>query len=214
MDRKQLIDTFHIEYEEQRLFEKITWLGTPMYKLPFDAIVMQELILKIRPDLIIETGTAQGGSSLFFATIMELVGHGEVVTVDIEDKVQIQKAIAKEISDRRVYRVIGSSISTKVFDYISYIANGHEKILVTLDSWHTKEHVLKELQLYSPCVSQGSYLSVEDTHVNGNPVPWKWGEGPMEAVEEFLQSNSDFEIDKGCEKFYLTFSPNGYLRRK
>ena len=210
MNNKEIIDAFHIEYEDKRLFEKISWLGTPMYKLPFDAIVMQELLFKLQPDFIIETGTAKGGSALFFATIMELIGKGTVVTVDIEDKVELKNEIAEKIFNKRVMRYIGSSVDPEVFKYTSKVEG---TVLVTLDSWHTRNHVFEELNLYSPLVSKGSYIIVEDTHVNGNPVPWKWGEGPMEAVKDFLMINKNFEVDKECEKFYLTFSPNGYLKR-
>lgn len=211
IDRKKLIDAFHIEYEETRMFEKISWLGTPMYKLPFDAIVLQELIYKIQPNIIIETGTARGGSALFFATLCELLDHGKVITVDIADKVS-PSTFNNKIFKKRVIRHLGSSIDSAIVDNIKRSTEG-AVTLVTLDSWHTKEHVLKELELYSPLTSRGSYIVVEDTHVNGNPVPWKWGEGPMEAVQEFLKTNDNFEVDKSCEKFYLTFSPNGYLKR-
>jgi len=211
--QKRISDDFHIYYEENRIWEKSSWLGIPMWKLPFDAWILQELIFKHRPDYIIETGTGHGGSSVFYASIMYMVKCGKVITVDKENKLSPMHGITKYLWDTRVEFIEGSSVDPGVVRMISEKVQGHFNFVV-LDSWHSYDHVLKELHLYSPLVPVGGYLIVEDTHVNGNPCPWKWGDGPMEAVETFLSETSDFEIDKECEKFIMTFNPNGFLRRK
>lgn len=207
----KICDSFHILWDKERKWSEVSWLGTPAWKFPFDAFIVQELIFKIKPDYIIETGTNFGGSALFYASILESLGHGTVVTIDIEDKLELSE-IGKILFKNRVIQVIGDSINLENFKIINTYTSG-KKNLVILDSWHSKEHVLKELKLYSKLVSVGSYLIVEDSHVNGHPVQWNWGEGPYEAVEEFLKKNSDFIIDKECEKLGITFNPNGYLRR-
>ena len=201
---REIVDAFHKEFEKERMWEKLTWLGTPILTLPFDLFIIQELIWKIKPDYIIETGTAYGGSALFYASIMQLLGKGEVITIDIEKK--------KPIFHSRIMDIEGSSIDPKVFDYVSSVAKGGNNIVI-LDSWHSKEHVLKEMELYHPLIPVGSYLIVEDSHVNGHPVPWKWGEGPYEAITEFLRTHTNFMIDKECERLNITFHPNGYLKR-
>ena len=201
---KRPIDDFHIEYETNRMWERTSWLGVPILKLPFDLWIMQELIFKIKPDYVIETGTAYGGSTLFYSSILRLLGHGKVITVDTEDKCGLKSDL--------ILKIIGSSIDYAIFKEIREITRD-KKNIVFLDSWHSKDHVLKELGLYSMLIPVGSYIVAEDTHVSGHPVKWKWGEGPYEAVQEFLKHNSDFEIDKECEKLIFTFNPSGYLRR-
>ena len=209
---QKICDNFHKLYEEKRIWEKTTWLGTPIWKFPFDAFIIQELIFKIKPRYIIETGTNFGGSALFYASIMQLLGYGQVITIDKkEKKIEFSQA-AQYLFDNRIIKMIGNSIDQKIIRQIYHIAK-NQKNIVILDSWHSKEHVLKELNLYSPLVSVGSYIIVEDSHINGHPVEWKWGSGPYEAIEEFLKNNESFKIDKDCEKLLITFNPNGYLRR-
>lgn len=208
----KIFDNFHKLYEEQRIWEKQTWLGVPFWKLPMDALIIQELIFKIKPRYIIETGTGFGGSALFYASIMQLLGYGQVITIDkIEKKFELSNA-AQFLFDNRVIKFIGSSLNQRIIRQIYSVAR-NQKNMVILDSWHSKEHVLKELELYSNLVPVGSFLIVEDSHVNGHPVQWEWGEGPYEAIEEFLKKNNTFVIDKECEKLGITFNPNGFLRR-
>lgn len=207
-----LSDSFHIYYEKNRIWEKTTWLGVPILTLPFDIFIIQELIFKIQPDYIIETGTGFGGSALFYASIMKLIEHGQVITVDKVQKSFLDNWTTKQIRDDLVLEITGDSIDSRVVKIIKDMVKD-KKNMVILDSWHTKGHVLKELEAYNEMVSCGSYLIVQDTHVNGHPVPWQWGEGPYEAVEEFLKNHSEFEIDKDCGKFEFTFHPNGYLRK-
>ena len=211
MDKK-IVDAFHIEYEKERTWENNRWMGFPILTCPFDLMMIQDIIFKVKPDFIIETGTCRGGSAIFYAGILDLLGHGEIITSDITNKISISDKIAKELWDRRVTAIESSSISQQLVNFTYTIASNKTN-LVILDSWHTKDHVLQEMRLYAGLVSIDSYMIVQDTHVSGHPVPWEWGEGPWEAVEEFLKYNHDFVIDKDCEKLGMTFHPNGYLRR-
>lgn len=210
-DKKQdIIDQFHTLYYESHLLGK-TWsdtrfLGVPAQKCPFDLFVYQEIIFDLKPDLIVECGTAGGGGALFMASICELMKHGEVVTIDIVD-------VGNRPVHPRIKYLMGSSISDDIVAQIKDLTKGKEKVLIILDSDHSKSHVLKELLIYSDLVTAGSYLIVEDTNVNGHPVQPYHGPGPHEAVEEFLQSNDSFVVDSSREKHYLSFNPGGYLKK-
>jgi cephalosporin hydroxylase len=205
--------------EYQKLYHKNIvfdshFLGVQSIQFPADNWVMQEIITETKPDVIVETGTAKGGTALFFATILEqLNAGGTVITVDIDE--HDPKVMEFAPWRERVQFIKGSSVSPQVFDQIKSQVNGR-KVLVTLDSEHTKEHVLKELELYSTLVPVNSYLVVQDTHLNGHPVPWprleKTG-GPMEAVKEFLSTNKNFEVDRSREKHLVTQNPSGFLKR-
>lgn len=208
----KICDDFHKLYEAKRIWKNTTWLGIPIWKFPFDAFIIQELIYKIKPDYVIETGTNFGGSALFYASILELIGAGTVITIDKEKKEILLSEVAKWLFDTRIIRLIGDSVSDEIIKQVYSYASGKKNIVI-LDSWHSKEHVLKELNLYSQLVPVGSYIIIEDSHVNNHPVPWQWGEGPYEAVQEFLKSNNTFAIDKNCEKLLITYNPNGFLRR-
>jgi len=207
-------DAFHIFYEKHRLWENNSWLGIPMWKLPMDVIKIQEVIYKVKPDFIVETGTGKGGSAVFYASLLELMGFGMVITVDINmsfDKSQIEN----EKIRNRITQFCGSSTSELVFKKVKNLAGG-TITLVLLDSWHSYSHVLKELELYSQLISVGSFIIVEDTHVSkeGNPVKWEYNDfGPGGAVSEFLKSNENFVIDEECENQIMTFNPNGWIRR-
>ncbi len=209
------IDEYHKHYEGARIWEKNLWFEIPMWKLPFDAFVIQELIVRVRPQFIIELGTGCGGSAMFYASICELLGYGNVITCDIELKYDIDKINKYHWSDR-IIRVHGSSNNRLVINRIYEITGkaGDSRCMVILDSWHTKEHVYKEMLNYSPLVSVDSYMIVEDTHVNGNPVPWEYDdEGPMGAINKWLKMHDGWEVDYSCEKHLMTFNPKGYLRR-
>ena len=210
--RQRIVDKFHLEYDRERVWEKTTWLGIPIWKLPFDAFIIQELIFKLRPDYIIETGTGCGGSSLFYASIMELLGKGQVITIDVEKKIVPSNPLADQIKEKRIVEISGSSVEPRVYNLVRSMAQGKDN-LVILDSWHCKEHVLEELDIYSDLVKPGFYIIVEDTHVNKHPIPWQWGAGPYEAVQDFLKYDRSFLIDKDCEKLFCTFNPGGYLKR-
>jgi len=182
------------------------WLGVPVQKCPLDLWIYQEIIYETRPDLIIECGTASGGSALYLASICELLGCGQVITIDINPQ-----------PDRpphpRITYLTGSSTSPEIIEQVRALAAGATRVMVVLDSDHHKDHVLQELRIYSTLVTVGCYLIVEDTNLNGHPVAPDFGPGPWEAVEEFLGENHDFEIDKSREKFMLTANENGYLKR-
>ncbi len=206
--KRNVIDHFHrLYYESPRRTRRNTfWLGVQAQKCPLDLWIYQEIIFETRPDIIIETGTASGGSALFLATIFNLIGKGEVVSIDIEDK-------ENRPEDPRIKYLLGSSTSEEIVRKVQALISGKDRIMVVLDSDHHKDHVLKELQIYSKFVTRENYLVVEDTNINGYPVRPKFGAGPMEAVKEFLRMNDDFVIDRSREKFYLTFNPDGYLKK-
>lgn len=209
---KRAVDEFHIFYEQSRIWEKTSWLGVPCWKLPFDAFILQEIIHEVRPEYIIETGTAHGGSAVFFASICELLGEGKVITVDVEAKVDHDLIGKFEWTDRIISFMHGSSTNPMIVKSIFEACEGRRN-LVILDSYHSYEHVREEMKLYYPLVSVGSYLIVEDTHVSGHPVPWEHGKGPYEAVDNFLSKHPNWNAEYWCEKYMMTFNPKGYLKR-
>jgi cephalosporin hydroxylase len=206
------VDAFHKFYEKQRLWQNTKWLGIPCWKLPFDAFIIQDIIYETKPDYIIETGTAYGGSALFYASLCELIDHGKVITVDIELKHDNYLSQAKKEIKDRIQFLGGSSTNDHVIKEVSRLTKD-SKNMVILDSWHSYDHVRKELDLYAPLVAVDSYMIVEDTHVSDHPVPWEWGKGPFEAVEDFLKENDDFVVDYDREVYFMSFNPSGYLRR-
>ena len=182
------------------------WLGVPIQKNPMDLMVYQELIFMLKPDIIIETGTNIGGSALFLATILDAVGSGEVITVDIGHVDNLPQ-------HKRITYLTGSSTDEDIINFISPRIKD-KIVMVILDSDHSKAHVLKELEMYNKFVSKGSYLIVEDTNITGYPLRGMFGEGPLEAVMEFLKENEDFKIDRNCELYYSTFNRCGFLFRE
>ena len=205
---KNIIDHFHrLYYESPRRTRRNTfWLGVQAQKCPLDLWIYQEIIFETRPDIIIETGTAKGGSALFLASICDLVGKGEIISIDIEDK-------ENKPGHPRIKYLLGSSTSEEIVEKVQAVIRGKDRIMIILDSDHQKEHVLRELEIYSKFITRESYIIVEDTNINGHPVRSTFGPGPMEAVKEFLKLNEDFIIDRSREKFYLTFNPDGYLKK-
>lgn len=206
---RAVVDAFHDLYYnglpgEGPIFQRTYWMGVPCLKCPLDMWVYQEIINEVRPDLIIETGTHWGGSALFMAHVLDLVGKGRVISIDIEELPRVRHP--------RVEYVKGSSADESLLRSRVNLRRG-EKCMVVLDSDHTKSHVLRELQLLAPYVSVGGYLIVEDTNINGHPTFPSFGEGPREATEEFLRAAPHFVVDEAREKFLMTFNPRGYLRR-
>jgi cephalosporin hydroxylase len=197
-----------------------TWLGRPIIQFPQDIIAMQELIWQIKPDLIIETGIAHGGSLIFYSSMMELLGgNGQVLGIDIDIREHNRVEIEKHPMFKRITMLEGSSIDPEIAKKVYAFAKDKKKILVVLDSLHTHDHVTKELELYSPLVSKGSYLVVFDTIVEDMPGnffpdrPWGKGNNPKTAVWEFLKKNDRFVIDKEIEnKLLITVAPDGYLK--
>jgi cephalosporin hydroxylase len=206
-EQQIIVDEFHKLYYP--FFHETKWLGVTALKCPFDLLVYQEIICELRPDLIIECGTAEGGSAVFLASICELIDHGEVVTIDITDK---QNVTARPAHPRVTYWK-ADTLAADTIARLDELSAGKNCVLVILDDDHSAEHVFRELKIYSRFVTPGSYLIVEDTNVNGHPVYTEFGPGPMEAVEQFMRQRNDFEIDRSREKFFVSFNPKGFLRK-
>jgi cephalosporin hydroxylase len=197
-----------------------TWLGRPIIQYPQDIVALQELIWKVKPQLIVETGVAHGGSLILSASILEIIGgDAQVVGVDIDIRPHNRAAIEEHPMFRRIKLIEGSSIDEAIVNQVRQLAHEKGPVLVILDSNHTHEHVLRELELYSPLVGKGSYLIVMDTVVEDMPPdvftnrPWGPGDNPKTAVREFLKTNLRFEVDEPFEaKLLLTVAPEGYLK--
>jgi cephalosporin hydroxylase len=197
-----------------------SWLGRPIIQFPQDIIAMQEIIWQTQPDLIIETGIAHGGSLIFYASLLELMGgRGQVLGIDIDIRGYNRIEIEKHRMAKRITMIQGSSVDDEVLRQVYELARGRKKILVVLDSNHSHSHVHHELVLYSPLVKKNSYLVVFDTVIEDMPEdffpdrPWGKGNNPKTAVWEFLKTNDRFMIDKEIEsKLLITVAPDGYLR--
>jgi cephalosporin hydroxylase len=197
-----------------------SWMGRPIIQLPQDIIALQEIIWSVKPDLIIETGIAHGGSLIFHASILELIGSpGRVLGIDIDIRAHNREAIEKHPMFKRIDLIEGSSVDSKIADRVKAAAQGKKRVMVILDSNHTHEHVLRELELYAPLVTKGSYLVVLDTIVEDLPAdtfpdrPWSPGNNPKTAVREYLKRTDRFVVDKATEdKLQITAAPEGYLR--
>lgn len=209
-DLENIVGEFNKLYYNYGVFggtwKNTFWLGTQARKYPTDLWIYQEIIFKLKPDVIIECGTGKGGSALFLASMFDLVGKGKVLTIDIRHD-------ERRPRHKRITYLTGSSTSDKIVEKVRSLVKKDDKIMVILDSDHHKGHVLRELKIYGKLVTKGSYLIVEDTNLNGHPVEVAFGPGPMEAVEEFLGESKDFVVDREKEKLYLTANPRGYLRR-
>jgi len=217
--QKMKSSNYHIQYEKERIWANNTWMGVPCWKLPMDAFVIQELIVKLKPEFIIETGTGMGGSAMFYASICELLGEGKVITIDIENRRsnnEFWKKRPQVLYEDRIKFIIGDSLNPIVINDVNETVGCQSKCMVILDSWHSKEHVYREMLMYNKFVKEGGYMIVEDSHAAGNPVPWEHNdEGPMGAIIQWIDSYGDsWEIDESCEKHKMTFNPCGYLRRR
>ncbi len=199
-------------YYNSNVWLTTTFFGVPMLQNPCDVQQMQELLFTLKPDVIIECGTACGGSALYYATLMEQIKPTcKIFTIDITPK--IQAASKFPIWDKHVTFYNGSSTDPVIVDKIKKQIPPGAVVFVTLDSDHSRDHVYKELEIYSKFVTPGSYLVVQDTKVNGHPVYPSFGPGPMEAVNDFLKINHDYIADKWKERYFLTFYPDGWLRK-
>ncbi len=181
------------------------WLGSQVVKNPLDLWVLQEIVAETRPDVIVETGTFRAGSALYFASICELLGSGEVISIDVKPEDPDYPP-----HDRITYLGGRSSTDTAVVDEVRRLIGGR-RAMVVLDSDHSEAYVGAELEAYAPVVGLGCYLVVEDTNVD--LVRKDLAPGPLRAVERFLQRSSEFEVDLEREKWVITFNPRGYLRR-
>jgi cephalosporin hydroxylase len=181
------------------------WLGYKMQKNPLDLLSYHNLIYDLRPDILIECGTWHGGSAYYFATLMDALNHGAVLTID-PWKWDLRP------KHPRIYYIGESSVDEKTVALVGQHAVQVPRVMVILDSLHVREHVLKELDFYSPFVTPGSYLVVEDTNIHGHPLRLDLPEGPWEAVHEWLPEHPEFVIDKAMEP-PISNCPDGWLRR-
>ena len=205
-----IIDLFHNLYYHSghhgKSWNDTYWQGVRVLKCPLDLWLYQEILVDLKPDLIVECGTRYGGSALFLASMCDLNGRGRVLTIDVEHQPNLPR-------HERIEYYLGSSTDERTVQQVISRAEDAECVLVILDSDHRRDHVLQELRVYGPLVTRGSYMIVEDSCVNGHPVAEEFGPGPYEAIESFLEENRDFVIDRGKDKFLLTFNPNGFLRK-
>ena len=224
MDSDAAVKKFRSEVYESviryRYTYNFTWLGRPIIQLPQDMVAIQEIIWDVKPEVIIETGIAHGGSLMLSASVLELLGgDGVVVGIDIDIREHNRNAIEAHTLFQRIKMIKGSSTDPKVVAKVGEICRPKRKTMVLLDSDHTHNHVRKELESYSPFVTKGSYLIVFDTLIEDvadeffNGRPWGKGNNPKTAVREFLKSNDRFEIDLEFErKLLFTVAPGGYLK--
>jgi cephalosporin hydroxylase len=198
-----------------------SWMGRPIIQFPQDMVAMQEIIWASKPDLIIETGIAHGGSLIYYASLMEMMQlDGYVLGIDIDIRDHNRAEIEAHPMRKRIKMIQGSSVAADTVAEVARHAHGKKSVMVILDSNHTHEHVLQELQQYSPFVSRSNYLVVFDTLVEDMPDdlvrdrPWGKGNNPKTAVCQFLKSNNQFEVDKAVEaKILITVAPDGFLKR-
>jgi cephalosporin hydroxylase len=207
---RDIIDRFHDLYYRRWLAGgdtiNLSWFGYTTLKCPLDLWIYQELLVRSQPDVVVETGTKFGGSALFMATIMDMIGHGRVISVDIDPTPDRPK-------HPRISYIAGSSTDALVMAQVREEA-GAGGAMVVLDSDHRAEHVYNEIIAYNSLIPIGGYLIVEDTNINGHPTFPEYGPGPMEAVNQFLSENNEFVVDERCERLLMTLNPRGYLRRK
>jgi cephalosporin hydroxylase len=203
---------------EHRLMYEPTWLGRPIIQFPTDVVVIAELLWKVRPDIVVETGVAHGGSLVLSASILELIGNGKVVGVDIDIRPANRAAIEAHPLARRIELIEGSSIDDQTLAAVRRAIANAQTVLVFLDSNHTEAHVLKELELYAPLVTDGSYLVAHDGSQawvwdipRGKPE-WK-DDHPLNAIHRFLAAHAEFQIDPHWTRLGITSSPDGFLRK-
>jgi cephalosporin hydroxylase len=189
-------------------FGSLTWLGKPIWQNLLDLWTIQETIYQLRPGLLIETGTNRGGSSYFFAQLFDLMGYGQVITIDVQK--------LHDLSHPRIAYLLGNSISDEVLRQVQAASRGIAgPVMVVLDSDHSEPHVTAELEAYSRFVTPGSYLLVQDAVIDTLPVFADARPGPLRAIRSFLVRHSEFELDRErCERFLISHHPEGWLRRK
>jgi cephalosporin hydroxylase len=221
---------------EPKYSYNFAWLGRPIIQYPQDIVAMQEIIWSVRPDLIIETGIAHGGSLIFNASALAMldmcdaIESGEVLDpgqsrrkvlgVDIDIRPHNREAIEAHPMSSRIEMIQGSSIDQSVVQQVLEFAANYDRVLISLDSNHTHDHVLAELEAYAPLTSVGSYCVVFDTVVEDLPAdlfpdrPWGPGNNPKTAVRKYLETHNEFVVDQSMDnKLLLSVAPEGYLKR-
>jgi cephalosporin hydroxylase len=206
---ERIIRDFHDLYcqSRDRTWMNTFWLGVGVIKCPPDLWVYQEILFRLRPDVIIETGTDRGGSAYFMATMCDLIGPGRIITIDIG-------TVPDRPRHPRITYLLGSSVDADILEAVNKSISPDEKVMVVLDSNHNRDHVFEEMHNYAPLVSEGSYMIVEDSNINSWRPEARRRPGPLEAIKDFLAEDDRFEIDRSWEKFFVTFNPSGYLRRR
>lgn len=231
-DLKQIAHDFQHETGHVGYLYNFRWLGLPIIQYPQDIVALQEIIFRVQPDLIIETGVARGGSVIFSASMMALLDGmaartgqesgvpRQVVGIDIDIRPHNRQAIETHPLSSYVRLIQGSSVDEQVVSQVREIAKGHRKVMVLLDSNHTHDHVARELQAYADLVSVDSYLVVYDTVIENSPKgyyvgrPWDVGNSPLSAVREYLGQHDEFVIDTDiADKLLITVAPDGFLKR-
>lgn len=205
-----IVNQFHMMYYDTEMEGKTWgntyWMGVPILKCPLDLWVYQEILNDVKPDWIIETGTHRGGSAHYMACLCDIFDRGRVITIDIDPG-------KDRPTHPRLEYITGSSTAPEILERVRSRIGADDRVMVILDSDHRKEHVDRELELYHPMVTRGSYLIVEDSNLNGHPVCPEFGPGPHESIEQFVSNHPAFQIDPARQKFHLTFSPDGFLKR-
>jgi len=203
---------------QRKLSYELTWLGVPIIQLPEDILILQELVWKMRPDVIIESGVAHGGALVLYASILELLGRGRVIGVDIEIRKYNRLAIESHPLAGRITLIEGSSIEPATVEAVRSRVSPGQRTMVMLDSNHSRAHVGQELELYAPMVTPGSYIVVFDEVMpmvadapSGQPS-WTH-DNPLEAVNAFLAAHPEFEVDRSYERLAATYCRSGFLRR-
>ena len=203
---------------QHRLMYEPTWLGIPIIQLPNDIVMMQELIWKVRPDVVVETGIAHGGSAILYASILDLIGKGKVIGIDIEIRKYNRVAINSHPLSKRIHLIEGSSIDTNIVKQVKSMIKKNDKVLVTFDSNHSYQHVLSEMELYSELVSEDSYMVVMDGaqglvwDIPDGKKEWK-EDNPLLAIEDFLKCHPEWEEDPYYTRLGVTSVPKGFLKR-
>ncbi len=214
-DEQQIVEAYHKLYYAKRLWDTTTWLGAACLKSPHDVWIYQEILVETRPTLIIETGTAWGGSAHFLGCVFDAMhardaAHsGRIITIDTETR-------EGEIDHPRVTKIKASSLAPESPEQVRSQIKPDDRVMLIIDSLHNRDHVYAELVAYGPMVTPGCYAIVEDSNINGHPVFTDFapdqGPGPFEAVVDYLKATDRFQIDRSCEKLLMTLNPCGYLR--
>ena len=204
---------------EKRLMYEASWLGRPIIQFPSDIIAIQELLWQIKPDFVIETGVAHGGSLILSASILDMIGHGEVIGIDIDIREHNRREIENHNLFKRIHLIEGSSIDQKIISKIYKLTSASQKVVVILDSNHSQEHVSEELRAYSKIVTPKSYIVVHDgaqawvSDIPSGKKEWK-DNHPLNSINNFLENNPQFSIDEKFNRWGVTSSPYGYILRE
>ncbi len=205
-DADEILRLANIIYFRRQAYEKTYWMGRPAAKCPMDMWMYQELVHALETDLLIETGTLHGGSALFFAHLFDILGHGKVLSIDIEMRNNLP-------SHPRIEYLNGSSIDDKILDQVKKQSDAAKSVTVILDSDHKADYKLRELRAYSSFVTNGNYMIAEDSCFDYYPAWPEYGPGPAHAVRAFIEENQSFQVDRNPELHLISFAPMAFLKR-